>query len=255
MSLLNSLPSCRIFSLIISTTLVASSSLLPQHLAWSHPEGKISLRFPVEDVGQPENGSVGGGVRGGEDGPSFCFKDAQKPMTALIPIYSHVGITTSAHPTFFVYVPQIQPQEARFVVYDELGNQLYLTEVALTGTPGIIQLKLPETISLENEQDYLWQFIISCTPENPRLQEMVWGIIRRTQLSPTAKRKLERLQFQQQATLLKQAQVYAEAKVWHDTLTILAQLRNSRPQEWEELLKSVGLDQMAQEPFVESRTR
>jgi len=254
MSLLNSLPFCHIFTLIISTTLVASSTLLPQRSAWSYPEGKISLRFPVEDVGQPEDGSVGGGVRGNGDS-SFCFQEGEKPMTALIPIYSHVGITASANPTFFVYVPQTQQQQARFVVYDELGNQVYLTEVTLAGTAGIIQLNLPETISLENEQDYLWQFTISCTPENQRLEDMVWGIIRRTQLSPTVKSQLERLQLQEQATLLKQAQVYAEAEIWHDTLTILAQLRNSRPQEWEELLQSVGLDEIAQEPFVESRTR
>jgi hypothetical protein len=74
------------------------------------------------------------------------------------------------------------------------------------------------------------------------------GWIQRTELSPDLKTKIE------QATPLEQAQLYAKARIWPETLMLASQLRSSKPDEWEELLNSVGLTEIAQAPFIEYHT-
>jgi hypothetical protein len=76
----------------------------------------------------------------------------------------------------------------------------------------------------------------------------VEGWIQRTELSSELKAKIE------QVTPLEQAKLYATARVWLDTLMLASQLRSSQPAEWEELLKSVGLNEIAQAKVLECCT-
>jgi hypothetical protein len=105
---------------------------------------------------------------------------------------------------------------------------------------------------LEPGKEYWWDFRLICNTESPSPKEFVEGIIERTELTSEQKRKLE-----QATEPLKQAEVYARAKVWQETLMILAQLYRDRPNDshiseaWKELLQSVQLEAIATKPLVE----
>lgn len=262
-----SFPSLSVVVLALSPAIINSFSLPSQLPTSPDLNLQVSLNFPVEGVGQPEGGSAGGGVRGVR--PS-CVKHGEIPLRALTPQSSSVEKTEktpSANPTFFVYVPQTQAKSGEFIVYDDSGNQVYLKTVELNDTPGVVQLQLPATVSLEVGKDYRWQFRLSCNLQSQIPNQMIEGVIQRTLLSSDLKQKLEKIEFQKQAALqslnptleysalLKQAEIYAEAKMWNESLTLLAQVRNSRPKAWEQMLKSFGLETIAQKPFVECCTK
>lgn len=212
---------------------------------------EVSLTFPpTANRGAPAR-TAGGGTRN----PSACVK-GKIPLTALAPS-NNVGTTVSANPTLFWYVPETEAKSAKFVVYDnqDKNNEIYQTTLALNGTPGIVKLSIPATVALEPGKEYWWDFRLICNTESPSPKEFVEGIIERTELSSEQKTKLE-----QATEPLKQAEVYAGAKVWQETLTILAQLRHDRPNDsditeaWKELLKSVQLEAIATEPLSECCT-
>ena len=214
----------------------------PQLPLQSYPESQVSLKFPPTDERGSPSRTEGGGTRG----PS-CTQQGEMPLTVLMPS-NNMGTTVAANPTFFWYVPKTPVKSAEFVVFDDKENEVYKTTFALSGAAGIVQLSLPATVSLEIGKNYMWQLALICDPVDRSKDRSIRGFSRRTKLTPALKTKLE------QAAPLEQAKLYAQAKIWHETLTTLAQLRSSRPAEWEELLKSVGLEAIAQAPFVKCCT-
>lgn len=229
-------------SVALSVELV-TFSLLPLQLRAQSIE--VSINFPpAEKRGAPSR-TAGAGQR-----RRNCTK-GNSPLTALTPSNS-VGTTVSANPTLFWYIPQTKAKSAEFVVVDRQGDEVYLTTLVLNGTPGVVKLSLPATVSLEAGKNYVWQLALICNPADRRQDEFVRGAIERTALSSEQKTKLAQF-----VEPLKQAEVYADARIWQETLTILAQLRHDKPNDsrvtdaWEELLKSVQLESIATEPLVE----
>jgi hypothetical protein len=158
-------------------------------------------------------------------------------------------VTTAApNPTLFVYVPQTQARAAEIVVVDDNGDDVYLSRLTLTNTSGVVKASLPATVALETGKNYTWQFSLICNPLNRREDVFVRGMFRRTELASQDKARLAR------TAPLAQANLYAERRLWNETVTTVAQLRSSAPREWEELLRSVGLGMLAQEPFVDCCT-
>ena len=202
------------------------------------PSGSTS--YPAPPPGRGE---------GGRAEPS-CNQQSKIPLTVLMPT-SNVGTTVAANPTFFWYVPKTTAETAEFVIVDNNRNDVYRTTFALSGTPGVVQLHLPATVSLKVGKNYLWQFEIICNPLNRQTKDKkyVQGLVQRVEMKPTLKTQLDYA-----TTPLQKAKLYAEAGIWHESLTILAQVRSYRPTEWEELLKSVGLDAVALAPFVKCCT-
>ncbi len=224
------------------------SSLTPQLRAQSL---EVSLTFPpTANRGAPPR-TAGGGTRS----PRACVKGNIR-LTALAPS-NNVGTTVSANPTLFWYVPETEAKFAQLVVYDnpDKKNEIYQTTLALNGTPGVVKLSLPATVALEPGKEYRWHFGLICNREDRSQDKFVEGVIERTELSSEQKTKLA-----QATEPLKQAEVYAGATVWQETLTILAQLRHDRPNDsditeaWEELLKSVQLKDIATQPLSECCT-
>ena len=268
------LPGWGSIAILLSPALVIFSSLPVGLRAEPYPEWKLSLEFPVDNVGQPNGGSGGGGTRGP------CFKNQQKqgdkiplerllvPLNPLTNPPVNQTLTVAANPTVFVYVPETTTLLAEnllfaeFSVYDDQGEDFYKTTLQLptvlssdvptssVSTPGIVKLSLPADVRLETGKNYRWVFQLSCGKANAERSfgRYVEGSIQRTELSSDLKTKIE------QATPLEQAKLYAKARIWSETLMLAAQLRSSQPAEWEELLKSVGLTQIAQAPFIEYRT-
>ena len=239
---LKSLQSMGILAGVLSPALVSLASLPPQLPAESRPDGRISLEFPpAADRGAPER-TAGGGVRG-----DSCVEQEATPLTALMPV-NNVGTTVSANPTLFVYVPKTNTKEAEFSVLDDRGKDVYLEKVQLTGEAGVVKVSMPESAALKTGKDYTWSFSIVCNAQERSGDIFVRGLLQRTELSADLKSELEK------AAPLEQAKIYARAKVWNETLALVAQLRNSNPEEWEQLLKSVGLEAIAQAPFIGSVT-
>lgn len=264
------LPGWRSLAILLSPALVIFSSLPVRLGAEPYPEWKVSLQFPVSgQIGQPEDGTGGGGTRGS------CSKKNQPnqmPLTGLMPIRNKLNqrtrvpanqtLTVAANPTFFVYVPETTAKSAEFLLSDEQDNEVYQTTLRLptvlssdvptssVSSPSIIKLSLPANVSLETGKNYRWVFALNCIAPDGDLSGNLYveGWIQRTELTPDLKTKIE------QATPLEQAKLYAMARIWPETLVIASQLRSSKPDEWEELLKSVGLTQIAQAPFIEYRT-
>jgi hypothetical protein len=196
------------------------------------------------------------------------------PLTGLMPRNPLTNrpvnqtLTVAANPTFFVYVPETTTRSAEdlvlaeFSVLDDQEKDVYKTTLQLptvvssdlptssVSTPGIVKLSLPADVPLETGKNYRWVFLLSCGKANAERDfgRPVEGWIQRTELSSELKTKIE------QATPLEQAKLYATARIWSETLMLAAQLRSSQPAEWEELLKSVGLTEISQAPFIEYRT-
>jgi hypothetical protein len=187
----------------------------------------------------------GGGTRGD------CLSSSQR-LTALMPD-TNFGKTIAEYPTFFWYIPDVQPQAAEFVLLDENDNELHRTRFQVTGDSGVISLSLPETAGmppLEVGKDYHWYFSLVCDDVDRSGDPYTEGWIQRVEPDAALIARLET------ATARDRPAIYAAAGIWHDALASLADLRRANPQnatfvrEWRTLLGSVELANVADQPFV-----
>lgn len=231
---------------VLSPALLLFSSLSPQMLAQSRPEWKVSIEFPpADDRGAPSR-TTGGGTRGPIQS---CVEEGVLPLTALMPTPNNVATTATTNPTFFMYVPKTIAKSAEFVVVDETGKEVYVSNFSLPQTNGIVKVNIPQSSSLKVGQEYRWLFALVCDEKERSNDQFVEGKIRPVELSSDLKQKLDGA-----ASPLEQAKLLAGARIWNDTLVILAQLRSTYPAEWQQLLKSVNLETLAAKPIVECCT-
>jgi Domain of Unknown Function (DUF928) len=170
---------------------------------------------------------------------------------ALLPITTQ-AFTVSDHPTFFVHVPPMTVKKASFSLLDDRGELHYQTQVTLPENGGIISIPLPETVSkLDVGKTYQWFFEIHCAAEFDPDNPMIEGSVHRTEIDPILESQLTT-----SSTDLEKAQLFADAGIWYDTIGTLAQARHIQPQDpvlaqhWQELLNSIGLDEIADRPLV-----
>ncbi len=190
----------------------------------------------------PRNDQINPG--GGLTDPS-C-KSMSKPLTALIPVKNPV-LTTREHPTFLFYVPyasdEIRVGEFSVLVGLAETTQLYKTRFTLPQTPGIVSITLPSKpeYALEEGKFYHWYFELYCqsnTSSQPDLDVNGW--VQRVALTPERERQINA----------------ATPDVWYDASANLAQSLRASPQDarlrndWVNLLKSIGSEDLAQEPLV-----
>ncbi|HEY9669025.1 MAG TPA: DUF928 domain-containing protein [Coleofasciculaceae cyanobacterium] len=208
---------------------------------------------PTEDVGAPRSAG-GGGTRGGGGSVEACVKSKTPPLTVVAP-NNNLWTTVSATPTLFWYVPPNNAESANFEIYDSFDDDnvaLYQTNLPLKGTGGVVKLSLPPTVSLEPGKTYRWRLRLVCDTEGGGLDQTVGGVIKRTELSSAQKSQVATAR-----QPLQKVEAYAKAGVWQETLMTLAQLRHDRPNDrtiekaWKELLNSVGLNAIADQPLVD----
>ncbi|MBD2041066.1 DUF928 domain-containing protein [Microcoleus sp. FACHB-672] len=244
------------FLLVIFNTLTIN--FIPSHalalLSLSQGKALPSKTIEVADykppkgIGTPE--TVGGGTRGGK-----CEQDEKSAvplltalMPDLIPDTAEFGVTVSESPQFFVYLPETSARKAEFVLKDENEKDLYRSEdIPISGQSSIVSVSLPkEQIKLEPGKNYHWYFSVICNPDNRRKDIFVEGWTQHTEMS------LEVASQIQKAAPQERAKLYAEAGIWHEAVATLAELRRETPddpalaQEWQTLLESAGLKQMAE---------
>jgi hypothetical protein len=158
-----------------------------------------------------------------------------------------VDSTVSAHPAFFVHVPQSSPETpALFILQNEQGQELYSTEFMLNGEAGIVGVQVPDSVpELEVGEAYYWQMVIKCDPDEPSAENVVGSWITRVnnRRTPVAARA--------------RAAAYANAGIWQDAVSILAKLRYADPsnaalaEDWAALTETAGLSDFVTAPIVQ----
>ncbi|MEH2350873.1 MAG: DUF928 domain-containing protein [Nostoc sp.] len=200
--------------------------------------GNVQLTLPSGN--STPRSSIGGGTRG-----------KTLPLTALVPPTKQ-GRTVLARPTIFAYLPPVGAETVFFSLQDEDGNPHYSTMLKVSPDGGVVSITLPPTApALAIDKNYLWYF----APIEPG------GVLRPDNYSVTGWIKRVKSTFNQQelaSSPVKLATKYAEAGVWYDTLKVLAEAKRSQPNnkdfatEWHDLLKQVGLEDIASQPLTEA---
>jgi hypothetical protein len=168
-----------------------------------------------------------------------------------------MGRTVSAKPTFFYYVPIALDKTVQFELADERDKTIYKKSFQMvTSRAGIVSVSLGEDDNrpaLEVGKNYHWYFTIKCNSKNSKDDVIVSGWINRTPIAPTLKTELDRSSDRDRLSILTQQ------CLWYEYLATLAKLRLSSPGDaslalkWSEVLGSVELGKIAQEPLVSSQ--
>ncbi|WP_171843611.1 DUF928 domain-containing protein [Nostoc sp. NIES-3756] len=207
------------------------------------------IRFKPPKTGAPTNRTGGASRRG-----DTCNTN-NKSLKALLP-ENNFGLTIEEYPTFFVYIPASSAHLIEFELYEQDANEpLYKTIFKVPDAPGIVSFSLPNNqtlLPLEVGKNYRWFLSLKCNLQDSSENLYVQGSVQRIQPNTNLMRQLEK------ATPRDRLNIYAQAGIWHDTLTKLAELRRAHPDDktlatdWTQLLESVGLNQVANAPIVYS---
>ena len=227
---------------------------------------------PLPDRGRPEGRRRGGASRGN------CEISEKISLTAMIPtsvssdlsvsetsvsetnaenstVETVFSLTAQARPSFWYYVPYpLETTQLEFVLQDENDNIVYqglwVPEQSMSqGSGGVIQVSLPETApALQPDGLYHWFFLAYCDDVSP---EFVDGWIVRSPMAEALSTAVSN------ATLRERAILYAQNGLWQETLTLLGEAYKDSPTDpthagdWEGLLESAGLRELAEEPLVD----
>ncbi|MGD2181712.1 DUF928 domain-containing protein [Lusitaniella coriacea] len=246
---------------VISSTL-AFLSLTPAVFAQSIPErwGEANQYQPPPGIGQPIRRESGGTrspmpvrINPNAQNRQNESESVLSRLTALVPVKNEgFGVTIRENPTLWVYVASIENLESQIVAFtllDEEGRIVYRANLEKIETPGLVSISLPEDLALELDKDYYW----FCRIVDSSLIELdhaiAEGWIRRVK-PPATLENIASLPPEQQALH------YAEAEVWYDALTLLAQRYQENPRdrsieiEWIKLLEAAGLGEISQFKFA-----
>ena len=240
-------------SIVLIATLNPSQFAVMGQVIPELPPGKPDTRSggprfiqPIENIDDPPIGRVRS-VRGG------CASSNQLSLTALVP-KNKIGRTVSDYPTFFFYLPPTDAELAELILEDESGNQIYQQDLTIKNLSGVIGVSIPANTNvppLEVGKNYTWKFSVVCDPEDRSSDQLETGIVRRVELTADILGQLDA------ADPREKTFIYAENGIWQDALGNLAAARRANPNnpvfqtDWESLLDSVTLPEIAKEPIVE----
>jgi hypothetical protein len=217
----------------------------------------LSRRLPNQwEFTPPRRGTPGNTEGGATRSPQQCVQ-GKKMLTALVPA-SGGGETISAYPTFFWYQPETSAKSVEFVLRDSRGQEVYSTQYAIAGKKGIMSLELPAfaTMSpLAVDQEYYWQLALICDPFDRSADYLVEGWLQRVEANPLLATHTKMANHQDRVA------IYANERLWYETLSELVALRRQRPNDvaladaWAKLLNSAGLDMISEEPLFQGAAR
>jgi hypothetical protein len=223
----------------------------PQMNLWGkskiqNPKSKIALTQNEERRRLP-------GRREPAAGRGCGINISKPPLTALSP-ETNLGFTAVNYPTFFFYIPQLPAKAIKFTLLKEDQNKVYEKTFPSPTNSGIFSLKLSSDKTmppLEVGKGYHWYFQIICL-EHDDGDTYVDGWVQRVAPNSTPTSQLDRTAPRQQLSGDR------KNNFWYDTLATLAEKRRLNPgdgaltAEWENLLRSEGLNAIAQKPLVGS---
>ncbi len=246
---------------VIPLTLLSVANLPQVQAQVAQPTKTPNVNTPkLERLNFPRNGAPTGRRQGGAR-RNGC-PDLKQPVTALVPGEETVtesvpflAWTVSEYPTFWVYLPELPTQVrlGEFVFQDERGKNIYRTSLTLPEKSGIISISLPQNPQYALKQDnlYQWYFKVYCgNTQNTSNYYYVQAWVQRVALTPNLESQLRTAKSEEYIA-------YAVNQIWQDALTNLAQRRaNSASsvlaQDWNHLLKAVGLEEFAGVAIVQS---
>jgi hypothetical protein len=208
------------------------------------PMAAIAQYNPPANLGLPGR-REGGGTRGN------CLP-GQAPLVALMPD-TNIGLTTAEEPTLFWYVPPQSVETAEFIVLDAEDNIVHETTINLPESGGVIGVPIPMmdgASSLVLDENYHWYFSLLCNPDDRSADIFTEGWIRRVTADPALVDQLATANDSDRST------IYAQAGIWYDALATLATQRLNDTGslalqgKWIDLLRSVELDVISEEPLV-----
>jgi hypothetical protein len=259
--LMNTKKSCQKLAMTMAAVVLGivvypglSRAATPRTQTASLNQNSINLQLISQSFQPPDRGAPPRTADGGSRGCGLVKPD-QKGLTGLTP-GNFLPLTVSAHPTFFWYVPASEAEKLEFTLMDETDSQvIYSTKIPLPSKGGIVSFTLPKdnAPALKIGKMYHWYLAMVCDRNDRTGDTLVDGWIERTVQSASLEQQLK-----QAKSLSEESAIYAKAGIWHEALSILANLRRAQPdnekflQSWKELLNSVELQQFAQEPVVET---
>lgn len=206
----------------------------------------LTLTVPASAQFRPPNLGIPRTTAGGASRSGTCLTE-KTALTALVPTPTRMSLTTQERPTFFLYLPKTNAQLAEFTIKDVDEKDVFRTTIPISGKNGLLSFQLPSTApTLEVGKDYQWFFNVICQPSDRLRDDFVTAWVRRITPNPSLTNSLRTTSPRQRPNL------YAQAGIWQDTLTALTELRRIRPNdttvndEWNSLLRSVGLSQISQ---------
>ena len=215
-------------------------------------QSTVSVTFDPPGEGEPDDTRGAGSRNGGR-----CALDLEVKDPYVMPLMpgTSSGLTVASRPTLFVYVAETTAKTANFALYLEGNpNEIYQMAIPLVAAPGIVRIDLPEAAPvLQVGQKYEWDFSLVCDPNDPSADYWLSGSITRTLPNPKIEENKE--EFGEPSLAL--ANLYGKSGIWYDTLTTIADLRRSQPENttyaaaWEQLLDAVGLGEISTKPLIE----
>jgi len=191
------------------------------------------VRFKLPNRGTP-GGTIGGATR-----------STSKTLTAIVP-QKKIGLTINKSPLLFVYIPKNEANQGKLVISDEENKTLYERFLPVQKTEGILMIKVPEKLNLSEGKPYKWEFFLLNENGEQIGKEKTFGWVEKVSLNSN----LEKIN-QPNLDRWETVNILAEEGIWQDTLEQLAFLHLADPdnteikQEWTELLKFVGLNNIA----------
>ena len=179
-------------------------SLMFSVVLWMAPVAAAKYRPPTKPSAPKGTGT--NTTRGGS-----CDRQATIGLTPLVPL-SHIGQTTSQHPSFVWFVPDPAPHPLQFRLFTRTGQPLY--RVQMQSQAGIMSLALrPNLPPLATGQTYQWQVVLVCDPNVPSRNVVATAEIQVVKPAASLQTQLAAAPTPQQ-----RLDLYAESGLWYDAL-------------------------------------
>ncbi|MGD1860665.1 MAG: DUF928 domain-containing protein [Leptolyngbyaceae cyanobacterium] len=222
-----------VFDLRRTGTMLSLSLLLGGSLSavWQAAIAQDIFRVQLPDISAPGN------RESGSTRSTTCIAPNDN-LVALIP-QTNYGLTESAYPTVYFYLPPTTAEQVKFVLLNESTNELvYESRFAISNLSGIASISLPNNglqQSLAVDETYVWYIAVVCEPTDPSADVVTEGQIARVESLPTAAT----------ATAEELPRVYAEAGLWYDAIAAAAVLKqDDSTVAWNTLLNAVELTEL-----------
>ena len=213
-----------------------------------------AIEFPLAPERDPPKTTAAGGRR------TKCSSRTYPIIQPYTPGNDNHIKTLSSLPELLIYLPKTDAQFLHFVLKQENGEPINIQKIPLIQTAGdnsecygdyVLTINLPNTLNLETNQQYQWEIflLLSSSDYNSirkyaNISNHTQGVVEKVTLAPEIKTQLSG-----NKDIVQQAQIYANQGIWRETLSLALTLRESQPEEWKELLTSVGLDKYVDKKF------
>jgi Domain of Unknown Function (DUF928) len=238
-----------ILRLILAFLCLSIVQILPNTQVLAQYQAAAGFEPPPGREGAPRGGTAGGGTRPAQTACSSGSLKKSGSLTALSP-GSHVGLTQSDRPNFFVYLPKTTAKAAEFSLFDDKMNGIYQVSIPISPRQtGLTKIPLPDAApSLAKEKPHYWTFALVCNESDRTEDWVVGGWIEHGKPNNQLKQQLTRV------AGVERVCVYAKNGFWYDAVTELVQMQKTQPNNsklagtWTQLLRSVGLNAIASLP-------